>query len=142
MILLILQDFLEKTNILNESTIFCNVIITNIFCDKTIFFSGFSFDILETCECIPYLSCPWAKKTTELISKGVPLTQLFKVNICNYTTQSVWCCENSKGQSVYPKTNEELKILVRIKMEFFRFFFQNKTTKIDENLSFIIHLTK
>ena len=66
------------------------------------------------------------------MSKGVPLAQLFKVNICNYTTQSVWCCENSKGQSVYPETNEELKILVRMKMEFSRFFFQIKMTKFDK----------
>ena len=108
------------------SSLFSNVIITNIFCDKIIFFPGFSFDILETCECIPYLTCPWAKKTTELISKGVPLTQLFKVNICNYTTQSVWCCENSKGQSVYPKTNEELQLLVRKKNGIFHVLFSKQ----------------
>ena len=65
------------------------------------------------------MSCPWAKKTTELIAKGVALATLLKVNICDHGKQSVWCCENSKGQSVYPKTNEDLKLLVRINIQLF-----------------------
>ena len=70
------------------------------------------FRILDTCKCISYLSCPWSKKVYELITKGAPLVQVFKVNICDNQVKLVWCCVNSKGESVYPASNEHLNILV------------------------------
>ena len=36
--------------------------------------------------------------------------QIFVDNICNFTTQFVWCCTNSKGQEVLP-TADQLRIL-------------------------------
>ena len=48
----------------------------------------------------------------ELIAKGAPLVEVFRVNVCDNQKQLVWCCVNNKGESVYPASNEQLNILV------------------------------
>ena len=99
------------------------------------FFPDDNFDLLATCQCISFQKCPWATKTVKLIAEGVPLEQLFQVNICDKVKKRVWCCKNSRGQSTYPSTFEQLKILVSIKRKSLVSF-----TKLFRHIALIIDI--
>ena len=68
---------------------------------------------IETCKCQSYQSCKWSIDSSNRINSQTQFIgekKIFKDNICNFTTQFVWCCTNSKGQEVLP-TAEQLNIL-------------------------------
>merc|ERR1711935_80248 len=67
---------------------------------------------IETCECIPFRDCPWALKVYDLINagNGGGLIRVFVTNVCDRKNKHVWCCQNTKGESVYPSV-EGLKTL-------------------------------
>lgn len=60
----------------------------------------------ETCVCQYILECPWSKEVSDLratnpINKGYPQT-LIDTNNCGASKESVWCCQNTKGESDFP----------------------------------------
>ena len=68
---------------------------------------------IETCKCQSYQSCQWSIDSSNRINSQTQFIgekKIFKDNICNFTTQFVWCCTNSKGQEVLP-TADQLNIL-------------------------------
>ena len=68
---------------------------------------------IATCKCQSYQSCKWSSDSSNRINSRTQFPgerQIFVDNICNFTTQFVWCCTNSRGQEVLP-TADQLNIL-------------------------------
>ena len=67
------------------------------------------FALKDTCKCQPFLECEWSKITNDRLNSNIAkvikaqLRSSFQQTICNVEKMNVWCCENTKGESVQPE---------------------------------------
>ncbi len=74
-------------------------------------------DVLkETCKCQPYQECQWSKNFDDKLKIIRAATRegwyrSFRASICDQKQMFVWCCENTKGESVQPADEDHLEDL-------------------------------